>query len=494
MVVQDMETAQVAVLGSLLISPELVGEAMNRVRAEDFTTPRHRMTFQAIRDVFVSGGTVDLVSVLARLGAKGDQAWSQYLMELMDRTPTAANIWLYADTMREQARLFRLRELGERQAQACSLEDAAKCLADGNALMVDKPGMRYVTMEQALLDFYSRHKEKKTYLTWGLDKLNDRLFVDRGDMVVLGGHASAGKTLLAVQFAWHWAKLGRKVGFYSLETDEAKLEDRLIAYNMHLDFGKIKRSELTEEDYEALALASQRLIQPKLEWVPASGMTVDEIRSSALSRGYDAIFVDYLQLIPGDKRRNRTEEVAGISIGLHQMSQSTGITVVALSQLSRPEKGGDRVRAPTMASLRESGQIEQDADVVMLLYKEEDTQNSRRVLHIAKNKEGETGKIYLAFDGAHQRLYESAVDAPAPRARREPEYKQVQFTELTGACDDPFEQGGDRYGQAQSGRAVAAGDPAPGGTGADQQLPGGSPAGGAGAGTGCPDSGGGDAT
>src|SRR5699024_7788166 len=135
-------------------------------------------------------------------------------------------------------------------------------------------------------------------------------------------------------FAWHWAKLGRKVGFYSLETGEAKLEDRLIAYNMRLDFGRIKRSELTEEDYKALAMASKRLIQPALEWVPASGMTVDEIRSSALSRGYDAIFIDYLQLIQGDKRRSRAEEVAGISIGLHQLSQSTGITVVALSQLS----------------------------------------------------------------------------------------------------------------------------------------------------------------
>ena len=91
-----------------------------------------------------------------------------------------------------------------------------------------------------------------------------------------------------------------------------------------------------------------------------------------------------------------------------------------------------------MASFRDSGQIEQDADVAMLLYKEEDTPNSRRVLHIAKNKEGEIGKIYLAFDGQHQRLYESAVDAPAPRKRREPEYKQVQFYDLGSDPDDPF--------------------------------------------------------
>lgn len=368
MVIQDMEAAQQAVLGAMLIKPSIVGEILAEVRDEDFVSPTHRMTFQVIRTLFSEGKKPDPIVVLHRLGASDQQPWREYIIDLMDRTPTAANVWEYVPILKEQAKLYHLRLLGERLAQAGSLDDAAKCMADGNAMMVDKPGLRYVTMEQALLDFYDRHKTRKEYLTWGLDKLNDRLFVDRGDMVVLGGYASAGKTLLAIQFAWHWAKLGRKVGFYSLETGEAKLEDRLIAYNMRLDFGKIKRSELTEDDYKALAMASKRLVQPTLEWVPASGMTVDEIRSSALSRGYNAIFIDYLQLIQGDKRRSRAEEVAGISIGLHQLSQSTGITVVALSQLSRPEKGGDGVKAPTLASLRESGQIKQDADVAMLLY------------------------------------------------------------------------------------------------------------------------------
>ena len=94
MVVQDMEAAQVAVLGSLLISPELVGEALTRIRAEDFITPRHRATFEAIRAVYLDGTPVDFIPVLDKLGAKGDQAWRQYLLTLMEQTPTAANIWL----------------------------------------------------------------------------------------------------------------------------------------------------------------------------------------------------------------------------------------------------------------------------------------------------------------------------------------------------------------------------------------------------------------
>ena len=208
---------------------------------------------------------------------------------------------------------------------------------------------------------------------------------------------------------------------------------------MRLDFAKIKRSELDEADYEALAIASKRLTEPRLEWVEASGMTVGDIRAHALSRNYQVIFLDYLQLAqpPAGWRGTDYERVSAISIALHQMSQSTGITVVALSQLSRADKTGNDTKAPTMASFRGSGQIEQDADVAMLLYKEEDLPNSRRVLHVAKNKEGETGKIYLAFDGQHQRLYESAVDAPAPKKRPEPPLKQVRFEDLTCQPPDP---------------------------------------------------------
>ena len=438
MVIQDMEAAQVAVLGSLLISPELTGEALTRIRPEDFVSPRHRMTFQAIRDVFLAGGTVDPVAVLDKLGECGDgESRRAYLMDLMDETPTAANIWAYVETMRRQSRLYHLRLLGERLYEANTLEDAEQLVAKAQALLVDKPGVRYVTMEQALVEFYEQHQAKKEYLTWGLDKLNDRLYVEAGDLVILGGYSSAGKTLLAIQFAWHLAsRRGKKVGFYSLETGTKKLQDRLIAYTMRMDFAKVKRSELDAADYEALAIASKRLVEPRLEWVPASGMTVGDIRASALSRGYDVIFIDYLQLIAGPAS-SRYERVTDISIGLHQMSQSTGVTVVALSQLSRPERAGDGSKAPTMASFRDSGQIEQDADVAMLLYKEEDTQNSRRVLHIAKNKEGEVGKIYLAFDGQHQRLYESAVDAPIPRKRPEPPLKQVRFEDLTQQVPDP---------------------------------------------------------
>lgn len=195
-----------------------------------------------------------------------------------------------------------------------------------------------------------------------------------------------------------------------------------------MNLAKIKRSELDESDYQALSIASKRLIKPELELIEAAGMTVADIQAFSLSRRYDAIFIDYLQLIPSPQGRSRYDAVTDVSIRLHQMSQTTGIAVFPLSQLSRPDKDRDGRKAPNMASLRESGQIEQDADVIMLLYKEDpDRPDSRRVLKIAKNKEGEVGQIYLTFDGNTQTFRESVYDAPAPKPRSEPEYMQVKL-------------------------------------------------------------------
>ena len=159
-----------------------------------------------------------------------------------------------------------------------------------------------------------------------------------------------------------------------------------------------------------------------------------DIQSLALSGRYEIIYIDYLQLIaPEDRRRSDVEQVTQISKDLHTMAQTTGITVCALSQLSRPQKSGEQEKSPGLHSLRQSGQIEQDADGVILLYKDEPKNpKSLRVLKIAKNKEGEAGGIsYLVFDGAHQRFKESLTQiSKPPKPKTEPEYKQTSFEEL----------------------------------------------------------------
>lgn len=435
----DTLSAQVAVLGSLLIEPNLTGEVLDKVQGSDFLSGKCKQVFYAIRDLFTAGETVDPVTVRGKLGGPTDGDWGRYLMELMEVTPTAANVWEYVKLMREQARIAALNELGG-LLQICADSDTCRdYIGRMNGLLSQRSGVRFVNMEQGLTDFYERHRAEHTYLSWGLDKLDDKLYVESGDYVVLGGYSSAGKTALALMFAWHMASHGKKVGFFSLETNNRKLHDRLISSVAKMDFGKIKRSDLTDEDYEALALMSKRLIAPTLELVDAACMSVTDIQAFSLSRGYEIVFIDYLQIIKSSGQ-NTTEAVSKISIGLHQFSQGSGVTVVALSQLSRPEKTNEKAKVPNMHSLRESGQIEQDADVVMLLYKEEpDLPNSRRVLKIGKNKEGELGQIFLAFDGPTQTFRESMQDAPAPATKRGPEYRQVAFRELPGNDPDlPF--------------------------------------------------------
>lgn len=408
----DRLSSQEAVLGSLLIEPKLIGPVLGKVADRDFLDDTYRQIFQAIRAQFVSGKPVDPVTVRDRLG--GGETWSRLLLEIMEDTPTAANIWEYVPRMQEQARLFRGREIAQDLVRVSDMEELRRGLDKLQALTVERQDVGRMNMEQMLQSFWQRHTTPHRYLTWGLSKLDQQLFADLGDMIVLGGYPSAGKTALAVSFAYHQSA-EKRVGFYSLETSRYKLADRLIAGMAGIEMAAIKRGELTEAEWTRAADAAPKILRHQLELIDASGMTAGDIRADALANRYQIVYVDYLQIVePENRRANRTEQVSAISRAFQQMAHGSGILVVALSQLARSEKARDDSRyvEPTMSDLRESGQIEQDADAVLLLYLEEPSRpnESRRVLKLAKNKDGERGRMYLAFDGAHQRFRQTGAD------------------------------------------------------------------------------------
>lgn len=437
---------QVAVLGSLLISPELVGQAVERVRDEDFVSPRCRMVWQAIRGQYAEDKPVDPVTIRERLGGRPGDNWSQYLLELMDLTPTAVNVWEYVSLLREEAVRHRAAELGGMiQANPARL---GEYLPQLEALTMERRGAERMDMGQMIQAFADRHSgTPPQYMTWGLPKLDNGLYAEMGDMVVLGGYPSAGKTALAVATAYHQAK-ERRVGFYSLETNRHKLADRLIANLVGIDLGDIKRGKISDEEWARMAAASDRIRAQHLELIEASGMSAQDIRADALAHRYEVVYIDYLQLVePETRKSNRTEQVSGISRSLQQFAHGSRRLVVPLSQLARPERAGDdEMVEPTMSALRESGQIEQDADAVLLLYLEEPStpDRSRRVLKVAKNKEGTRGKIYLVFDGAYQRFRESALDEPVHREKktrgrkRKPAAGEPQWEELDDSVPTPF--------------------------------------------------------
>lgn len=461
---KDRLSNQEAVLGALLIEDKLIGPVLSKVSERDFLDDVYRQVFLAIRAQFVSGKPVDPVTVRDRLG--GGEEWSKLLIQIMDDVPTAANIWEYVPRMQEQARFAQARGISLEMYEARDMEEILRGSEKIQALAVERQDVRRMNMEQMLQSFWQRHTTPHRYMTWGLSKLDEQLFADLGDMVVLGGYPSAGKTALAVSFAYHQSE-AKRVGFYSLETSRYKLADRLISNMAGIEMAAIKRGALTEEDWTLAANAAPKILKRQLELIDASGMTASDIRADALANRYQIVYVDYLQIVePETRKANRTEQVSAISRTFQQMAHGNGILVVALSQLTRSEKTKDESKyiEPTMSDLRESGQIEQDADAILLLYLEDPSKpnESRRVLKLAKNKDGERGRMYLTFDGAYQRFRQSVVEQAAPQTapmKRPRQYKQVSFADrfwegiYDDAPNDPFRDPGKNQTGSAGGQA-----------------------------------------
>ena len=229
--------AQQAVLGAMLIDEKTVGLVLQEIVPDDFTTGAYRQVFLAFRAQFASGAACDPVTVNARLGGKYDRL----LMELIEITPTSANVKSYVAILKQEARIHRLQDVAQRMLEAED-EDALRALmSEANALSVERPGLRVVGMEDALSKFYVRHDPdaKPVYLDFGMDDINDNVYAGRGDMIVIGGYPSDGKTSLALTLAVRMAKTQR-VGFYSYETDADKLFDRIVAMTAQVGLPKLK--------------------------------------------------------------------------------------------------------------------------------------------------------------------------------------------------------------------------------------------------------------
>lgn len=399
---QDWLDAQNSVIGSAMISPELVPKILSQVADSDFSGAALAV-LQAMRHLFAAGSPIDVVTVRDKLGA----SYSSYLMQVMEITPTAANWQYYVDICKKQARIVKLQEIGGLLSVADTPEEQQALLEQAIAVNSARQGIKSITFRDALEAFIDRHANAAppTYLRWPIRELNDLLFVEKGDFIILGGRPSAGKTAFALQCAWELSE-NLHVGFFSFETKEKKLTDRQVSAVCGIPLENIKRDAMNENHWESIiALEKSTSADRKLEIITECGLRVADIHAFSAARQFDVIFLDYLQIIPASGS-SRYDIVTNLSLDLHRFSQSSSCAVIALSQLSRP--GGDhsgKQSSPGMNALRESGQIEQDADAVLLLYLEDEKQpNGRRVLKCAKNKEGERFRMLLDFDGKMQRF------------------------------------------------------------------------------------------
>lgn len=447
----DSLGAEQSVIGSMLIDDKCVKAVMAELPAADFADGPCRNTYQAIRKLSMEGKAVDPVLVQEAVG--GGQDWSKWAASLMEATPTAANVMEYVRIVKECAQYRRLREGASKVLETSTLADARQAAQALSAAAVGQEVRTGSTASELAAAFWERLKAPKPdYIPWGIETADDKVCAQLGDMILLGGYPSAGKTLLSLQFALLQAQKGYKIGYYSLETTDVKVTDRIMSHLSGVMLSLIKDRKLSELELRSLATATAAFASLSFEVIEAAGWTADDITAHSISRGYQIIYIDYLQLVEGQEPR-AYDRVSATSRKLKIFAPRHKVAVVALAQLSRPDKvnkkdGTQVLIPPTMQSFKESGQMEQDADAAFLLWESvPDDYRSPRKFKLGKNKEGERFTTMLAFDGARQRMTEledeedqSVVRERAQKAAAsaKSQGEQLSFSELETEDPNPF--------------------------------------------------------
>lgn len=394
----DVQTVFIG--GLTLCKRDVATEVMVEVDDSDFETKELQEAFNAIKGYWELRGYVDVVDLrethknVADLIVECSKACEAECVVL-----SRERMGEWAKRIKENAALRRFQSLAVESTSALTTyEDLSEIYQQmGEAMSLKAEEEDAWTYEDVLNDYVLHMDEKPVYIKTGLERLDEALHISPGDFIIIGGRPSAGKTALSLQIAASMAKQNYIVYYFSLETSKRKLGARLIANQIYcpLDTVKNKAVSLNEIDGQAKNMKMPLYIRS------AAGKNVAWMKAQALRKKAQIIFVDYLQLIHETGAKDRYAAITAISIALHELAQTTGIVVVALAQLNRnPSKPG---ATPTNSDLRESGQIEQDADAIILLSGDNP---DKYLFRLSKNKEGEIGDLPITFNKQIQRFQE----------------------------------------------------------------------------------------
>ncbi len=425
--------AEQNVLGSLLLDSDLIGDVMDVIHYdEEFYNEAHREIFRTVKRLFSEGKTVDLITVsddLVKNQLLDAVGGFEYLTELSDVGTLIANVSNHAKIIHEKFMLRRLiRASSEIAEKGYESVDAEMLIEEAESSIFEISQNRNKKGFQAISDVlqttYDRivmlHDDPNalTGIATGFDALDEKTNgLQRSDLVLIAARPSMGKTAFALNLCQHAAvKEKKSVAIFSLEMAADQLAQRLLAAQSLVSIGDIRTGNISDDDWIKLARSSAQLAESKIFIDDTPGITVAEIRSKCrrlkMNYGLDVIMIDYLQLMSGGgKTENRQQEISTISRSLKEIAREMNCPVIALSQLSRASE----LRAdhrPILSDLRESGAIEQDADIVMFLYRDEyynpDTVDESLKgigeVIIAKQRNGETGKVYLAWLGKYTKF------------------------------------------------------------------------------------------
>ncbi len=424
--------AEKSALGAVLIDSSAVSLIAEYLKPDHFYSREHQLIYQAMLELFEKQQPIDVVTLKNRLTTNGtlkECGGPKYLTELLNSVPTSAYVEQYAHIVKAMYTKRKLIEVASR-----SVENAFENRGDIQelidsvessifALAQEYQHRDFVPMKDILTESFARLEEflktgkSETGIPTGFSALDNKLAgLHKSNLVILAARPGVGKTTFALNIALHAALKEKKpVGFFSLEMSKEELVDRLLVGQADIDAWRLKTGKLSEDDTKKLVTAMGELSEAQIFIDDTPGLSILEMRTKArklkAEKGLDLLVVDYLQLANGGKRfESRVQEVSYISQGLKNLARELQIPVLSLSQLSRAvEQRGDK--KPMLADLRESGAIEQDADVVMFIYAEDEgddlLDSSQRMvkLSVAKHRNGSTGEIDLMFRGDRVRFY-----------------------------------------------------------------------------------------
>jgi replicative DNA helicase len=432
--------AERTVLGGIIVQNQNLNVVLSVISPEDFYKEAHRKILELIIGLVDKGLPVDLLSLTEdaqRAGILEEVGGASYIASLLDGVPRSLNVQYYAQIIKEKALLRKLILSSTRIIQDSyeQKEDADELLNAAQASILEvaeqrvKPGFRPI---QALtgptlktIQETAARKQAVTGVPSGFKYL-DALTAgfQPSELVILAARPSMGKTALGLNISHHVGlKTDMGVGFFSMEMSEAQIVTRLLCAEAQIDLQKTRTGYLSDRDFEKLKLAGESLSGARIHIDESPALTIMEMKAKTrrlkMEQRLDIVFVDYIQLMrTGGRFENRNQEMSFISRSLKELAKELRIPVVGISQLSRAPEKGRREPKPMLSDLRESGAIEQDADVVIFIYRPEfyhpDDETLRGVaeVSIAKQRNGPVGSLHLAFIREYARVANMEQYAP----------------------------------------------------------------------------------
>ncbi|MBQ9950459.1 MAG: replicative DNA helicase [Clostridia bacterium] len=422
------EDAEKSVVGSALISPDAAEIALDKLQADDFYYPAHRDIFAAMRKLSNAGKPIDTITVMDMLegmGKAGDVGGMSYITALSLYTPSAANVRYYVDIVYEYSVRRKLIRTGDMIISEATDSECATQEALSNAerrifeIAMNKSENSLVHISGPLMESHSKIgkliklKGKMSGITTGFRDM-DRLTSgwQRSDLVIIAARPSMGKTAFVLNLATNAAITDNaSVAIFSLEMSSEQLIIRMLCSEARVDMQHVKTGQVNDTELMSIATAVPKLERTRIHIDDTAGISPSQIRTKCrrlkAQHGLDIIIIDYLQLMQSDTRtENRVQVVAEMTRSLKMLARELDVTIILLSQLSRgPEKRENH--RPMMADLRESGAIEQDADIIAMLYRpavyEETADNSAEVI-FAKHRNGPTDTVKLMWNPEYTRF------------------------------------------------------------------------------------------